>query len=330
MNAKKLILLVAAMALLAVPATLYAAEAPAGLAALVDSVPNADPGGKHTAPGPEFAPKAEAEVLKAPKASVAALMTLMGKGFGNDYFKAHYTLHAAAHYARRPGAEEQRQAISEALCAALPGDYPALVKAHALEELKWIGGKEAIPAVSEFLLDKELYDFAVQALVALRCAPPIRAALPKSAGRNRIALVQALGTLKDAEAVSAIVKETGSKDAAVRLAAREALANIGSPEAIDAILAAAKLTENTNEEMKSARAALLLGQQLVAAGKKAEARRIFTTLPGQCPGKAGRHIRIGCLRGLGSLAGADILNELLTALADPDIQVQSEAARIAK
>ena len=148
------------------PALLHGAEARADLAALVDSMPNADRSadGKYTGPKPEVALEAVQQVLKGGKDNIAALVGMLREpGKGDDY-KAHYLLHATATHVARPGAEEDRQMVCEALVSTLGGPAPTLVKAHVLEELKWIGGKESVAAISKLLLDPELCDFAARAL----------------------------------------------------------------------------------------------------------------------------------------------------------------------
>jgi len=327
-----LCLVAGAMAIgLIAPALLLAGEGGADVAALVESMPNADKDsdGKYTGPTPEAALEAIQQVLKGGKANIIALIDMLKEpGQGQDY-KAHYLLHATATHVATPGTVEERQVVCDALVAALGGSRPPIIRAHILEELKWIGGTESIQAVSKFLLDDQLYDFAVQALVARKAAAPIRAALPKAKGRNRVALIQALGTIRDDEAVPALIPEVKSADADVRLAAVEALGNIGDPRAVDPLLEVARLEKATYEEMKTAEAVLRLGQRLIDAGKKDDAKRVYATLSKRCTGKAGRHIRVGCLQGLAALAGEEVITELLAAMADPDPQVRAIAAQIA-
>jgi len=312
------------------PALALAAEPT--LADVVNSMPNADrsPDGKYTGPDPATAQKAIDFVLKGGKAAILELAGMLKEpGKGEDY-KAHYLLHATATYARRPGAEDQRKMITQALAEALEAKRPTIVRQHILEELLWLGGDEPLPILAKLATDPELYDFAIRALEARKAAAPLRAALPKASGRNRAAAIQALGRLRDAQAVTAILADMKNTDPAVRLAAAEALANIGDPRAVGPVLAAAKLDKATYEEMKLAEAALRLAQRLAEAGKKDDAKRIYTTLPKQYPGKPGRHVRCGCLAGLVAVAGDQVLPELIAAIADPDPQVRAMGMQVAK
>lgn len=310
---------------------LLAAEAPADLAALVASMPDADrsPDGKYTGPDTVTAQKAVDTILKGGKESLAALIGMLTEpGQGEDY-KANYLLHAVATYARRPDAEDQRKMVTEALVAAVEGK-PLAVQQKLLEELLWIGGTEPIEVLTRLALDKDLHDYAIRALEARKAAAPLRAALPKASGRNRAALAQALGRIRDAESGPELIKLVTDADPAVRLAAAEALADMGDAKAVDALLAAAKLDKATYEEMRMAEATLRLAGRLAEAGQKDAAKRIYATLPQQYPGKAGRHVRCGCLAGLVAVAGDEVLPELLAAIADPDPQVRAMGAQVAK
>lgn len=304
------------------------------LEALVNSMPNADksPDGKHTGPPAEAALEAVKAVIQGGRPAVAALIAMLKDPTEGEDYKAHYLLHAVATHARRPEAEAEpeRKMVAEALAAALEGQRPTIVKMHILEELLYIGGEEPVPALTKLLLDPELYDYAVRALQARKLAPPLRAALPRAAGRNRVALIQALGELRDAEAAPTLLPLVSRGDPDTRLAAAEALASIGDPKAVDALLGAARLDKASHHEMKLAEAALRLGQRLAEAGQRHAAKRIYATLPAQYPGRPGRHVRCACLAGLVAVAGDEVLPELLAAIADPDPQVRAMGEQVAR
>jgi len=335
MNARKLSvdsvgrLAVAMAVVLAGPVLLGVSPARADLAAVVNSMPNCDKDGKYTGPAREVAQQAVDQVLKGGKANIIALVGMLKEADKAENYKARYVLHATTTYVSRRGGQAQRRMVSEALASTLAGQAPPIVKAHVLEELKWIGGKESVDAIAPLLLDDKLYDFAVQALVASKSAGPIRAALGRGKGPKRVAMIQALGTIRDAASTPALIKLACGDDADARLAAIDALGNIGDPRATDIIIGQAKIKKGSFEEMRIAEAALRLGGRLAQAGEKDKARRIYATLSAQSPGKAGRHIRSGCLWGLAGVGGDEVVTELLAAISDPDPQVRAVATQVA-
>ena len=309
--------LAGALAIALLGPALHAAEQPADLAALVDSMPDCDGDGKYTGPAPDVADKAVLAVLDGGKDNVIALVGMLKEpGKGDDY-KAHYLLHAVATHVRRPGAEDERRTVCEALTSTLDGPAPTIAKAHVLAELKWIGGKESIAAVSKFLLDKELHDFAIQALEALRAAKPMRAALPKARGRNRVALAQALGVLRDAEAAPVLLEDVGSADRDLRLAAIVALAKIGAPAAVEPMLKAAAV-DSPYERSQVIDSLLILAHRLGAAGQPKGPERICRHLLETCTDRAERHYRSGALIALAQAVGARAMDDVLAAMSSDD------------
>ena len=301
-------------------------EGASALAELVNSMPDRDGSGKYTAPAPDVAGKAVQQILAGGKTCLVELVGMLKEPDQGEDYKARLLLHAVSAHVSRPGAEKERQAACDALASTLGGSSPA-IQAAVLEELKWIGGPESVAAVAKLVCDEKLYGRAVDALVAMKAVEPLRQALPKAKGRNLVAVTQALGVLDDRDAVPVLIRLTQDTDA--RLAAIEALADIGDAKAADAVLAAAKCEKGTYEDMKIAEAALRLGRRLAEAGKKDDAKRIYRTLFERAGGKQGRHIRTGCFQGLVAVADEDVADVILAALSDPDVQVRAVALRTA-
>jgi len=295
----------------------YGGEAKKGLAALVESMPKCDGDGKYTGPAPEVAQEAILEILKGGKDNIVALVGMLKEPDKGDDYKAHYLLHAAATHARRPGAEDERRVVSEALASTLSGPRPTIVKAHVLEELKWIAGEESVAAISKLLLDKELYDFAVLALRAIKAAAPMRAALPKAQGRNRVALIQALGELRDAEAAPTLLRDVANADRDLRLAAILALAKIGAPAAVGPMLKAADV-DSPYERSQVIDSLLTLAHSLGEADERSGAERISRHLLKTCTGKADSYVRCGALIALARAAGARAMDDVLAAMSSED------------
>ena len=246
-----------------------------GIPELVDKIPPLDKGGTFTGPPWEEAIAIFDAVLKADGVS-AVIDLLKPLDDGQDY-KARYLLHGLAQYLGRPGKEEARAKYSTALAAGLSSEKPAGVRGYLARQLQVIGGSEAVPALGKALADPELCEFAAQALLAIGngAAAEFRKAYPAVTGPARLTVLQAFGVLKDVEALDAL--RAAAKEPETRLVAVWGLANIGDADAIDLALKAADV-EPPYERAKGTSSCLLLAERLLAAGKKADAVRIYKHL----------------------------------------------------
>ena len=315
MNVAKLMAAAALAVALVAPGALRAGEAaePADpLTALVNSMPDCDRDGKHTGPAIAVAQKAVLQILGDGKKNVTALIDMLVEPDKGEDYKAHYLLHAVAIHVARPGSEEERKAFCETLVAALAQERPAIIKKYLLEELLWIGGEESVAALSRLVLDKELHDFAIRALVNVKASAPLRAALPKAKGRNRTALTQALGALRDGKAVTEMLPDVTHPDRDLRLAAMAALANIGDAAAVEPMLKAMAV-ESAYERSQVINSLLSLAQRLGEAGEKQGAERICRHLLKTC-GEREFHYRCGALIALAQAVGGDAMDDVLTAM----------------
>ena len=319
----------AAAAFLAAPAVLRAAD-PSDLAAIVGSMPNADGGeGKYTGPDPATALRAVETVLQGGQTTVIALARMLVEpGQGEDY-KARYLLHALATHAARPGAETERLMVCEALVSLLGGSTPKGVQAKILEELKWVGAKESAEPISRLLLDETLYACAADALVAIGGTEgQLRRALVAAKGRVLVGIIQALGTLRDAQSVGPIKAALGAPDADVRTAAAAALGNIGDPAAVDALLAATQAHEGYERTMAT-EASLVLAKRLLEAGRATDAEKIYRAFWTARKGPEDRHVRVAALKGLAASRSDGAIEEVMAATKTEDVMLRTTAAQIA-
>lgn len=233
---------------------------------------------KLTGPKWEKAEKIYDAVFAAGKDAIVELIGTLGEGNKPAEYRPRYLLHGMAVYSCRAEKQAQRAVLIEAFTSQLAGDRPSYVKAYLIRELEVCGAKDVAPALGKFLLDEVLGDPATRALVAIRegAAEQFRAALPNAAGRRKLTIVQALGVLKDSASVSALKSAAGEGDADVRLAAAWGLANIGEASATDAVLAVAD--GEGWQRNKGTQAAIVLAENLAAAGNKAGAAKIYEHL----------------------------------------------------
>ena len=276
---KALFLLALAMAWSASVFAAPPAAAPAGpqptgaLAAVMAKIPSDDAAAAMAAYG---------ELVKLGPQGIKDLAALIVEPGAVDDSRARTALHGLAMYVSRPGADAERKMFSETVAGLLGGKAPNSVKGFFLAQLRLAGLPDAAPVIGGLLASDELCDYAAQTLVSIgpdAAAPVLRQALPKATGKCRLTIIQNLGVVRDAQAGPELMKAAADSDREVRLAALWALANIGDPTAVDAILKAVNV-ESVYERAKAADAALLMAQRLAGgklakqAGQTEQARRI--------------------------------------------------------
>jgi HEAT repeat protein len=157
------------------------------------------------------------------------------------------------------------------------------------------------PALGKLLADDELRGPAAQALLAIGdgAAEEFRAALPKAAGRARVTVIHALGTLRDTQSAEALRKLLADADRDTRLTAAWAVSTIGDGASADALFKLADAAEGY-ERAKLNQACLLLAERLAAAGKRADAERIYKKLHDSRTDSSELHVRDAAARALGA------------------------------
>lgn len=269
------------------------------LIALVNQMPQADAKRILGTVDKEAVDKALAEILQGGKDNVVGLVALLVEPGKGDDGKARYALHALAVAVCKPQDAKQRAMLVEALAGSLGGDRPKDVQAFVVRQLQIAGSKDAAPALGKLLLDAELCEFAAQALLAIKdgAAEQFRAALPK-AGKQNVTIIQALGVLRDTASAEPLKGFVGDKDRDCRLASAWALANMGDAGSVDLLLKAADRDKEGYERIKATQSCLLLAEQLLAAGKKKEAARIYTHLKDTRTEPTEKHIKEAATKGL--------------------------------
>ena len=298
------------------------------VAALCDKMPDADKDGRYTGPDPADAAKVYDELIAGGKESVAALVALIAERGPGDDWRPRYVLHGLVTYVARPDADKDRPMVCEALLSTLGGPAAKAVQGLVLQEIQCIARKDAAPAVAKFVLDEDLYDPAIRVLESLGdTADLIRPALASAKGRNRLAVIQALGRMRDTKAVADLLKESSSDLPDARVAAREALGNIGQAQAADTLLAAADAAKDF-ERFRSTEAVLVLAKRLAAADNKKDAERIYRKLWESRTAAEERQIRIAALTGLAEVRGD--IKDIFAAMQVDEPQVRAAAIALAR
>jgi HEAT repeat protein len=272
--------------------------APEQLKALLDQMPDPDANGTFANIDKDKVESIVPELHKGGPDTVIGLIDLLVEpGKGND-IKPHFALHLLAVYACKLGEDKPRASFAQAVASQLGAQRPKGVLKYLIQQLQVAGGKEVVKAVGKFLTDEELCESAAQALVAIGdgAAAQFRAALPKASGKCRLTIIQNLGVLRDARAVSALKQAASDPDRDIRVAATWGLANIGDASSVDGVLKAA--SADGWERTQATKACLLLAERLLASGKKDQATRIYTHLRDSRTDPAERYVREAAERAL--------------------------------
>jgi HEAT repeat protein len=230
-------------------------------------------------PYPE-AEKVFEDILKGGKDNINGLIDMLVEVDDGKDFKPRYALHCLAVYTARPDKKAQKDIIIEALTAGVEGSKPKPIRLYLLRQLQVCGDKRVVALLGKCLADEDFFEAAATALLAIDpalAAEQFRAALPSAKGKARLTMIQDLGMVKDAPSAAAIRQAIGDSDEAVRIAAAGASAILGDAEAVDAVIKAAGAT-GVWERIRMTDAALLLAENLLAAGKKDPAVKIYTYL----------------------------------------------------
>lgn len=269
---------------------------PEQLAALVAKFPAPSPlDAKLAEPDKAAMDAALAELVRGGREAVTGLVGLLARSDDN---RIRHTLHALATHVCGLKDEAKRREFAEALGNTFGGKAPPEVRQFVVRTLQLVGGPEVVAILGGQLLDPTCGEDAALALLAIRtgAAEQFRVALGRSRGRQCVAVIQSLGVLRDAAAAEMIRPLATNEDRDVRLAAVWALARIGDASAAEVLLKAADATGY--ERIPATNSCLLLAENLLAAGKKADASRIYTRLVNTRTDPSEAHVRDAANRGL--------------------------------
>jgi HEAT repeat protein len=201
------------------------------------------------------------------------------------------------------GKPEELKKFEAALIDVLKSDAKYAGKQYACRELSIIGTAQSVPALAGMLTNEEYSDMARYALERIPGEAANKAllgALAKAEGKARIGIVNSLGERGCKPAAADIAKLVDNSDKLLAGAAVSALGKIGGPDALKA-LDKARDSVPDNQKMLVYDAYLKIADQMVAAGNKAQAQKIYVSL-----NKEGvpQLVRTAAMKGMVKAAGA--------------------------
>lgn len=254
--------------------------------------------GKLTGPDWPTASKLFEQIFSGGRSSLIALIGMLGEGNVPEAYRPRYLMHGLALYVCRPEGRKYQGLLQEAMVSQIDGPQPTPARLFLIRELEVFGNQQAAPALGKCLLDEETGDAATRTLLAIGAgaAEQFRTALPKAAGRRRLAVLQALGVLGDAQSASAFKAAAGDSDREVRLIGLWSLANLGDASAADLLIKASN--SEGWERIEATKCCLLLAEKLLANGHKPAAARIYKHLRDSRTDEKEQYVRDAAIRGL--------------------------------
>lgn len=178
-----------------------------------------------------------------------------------------------------------RRELETKIAAVLGSKAPRAAKDYACRQLRTIGTAASVPALAALLMDKDLSHMARYALERIPDSAAGKAmldALPKAKGDLKVGIIGSLGVRGEDAPVSTLQSLVGDGDTAVAQSAARALGAIASPAAGSA-LASAKVSPATKDAISES--LLICAENLLAAGKKSNAKTVYTGLLKSSPSR---------------------------------------------
>ncbi|HTU24180.1 MAG TPA: HEAT repeat domain-containing protein [Pirellulales bacterium] len=199
------------------------------------------------------------------------------------------------------GNADARKDLETRLAAVLTSGVSRDAKDYACRKLMLIGTAQSVPTLAGLLTDNDLSHmarYALERIPAAEAGQALRDALSKVSGPLQVGVIGSLGARHDAEATAPIAALLNNADPSIARAAAIALGDIGTAEAAKA-LADAKPSAPGAAQV-AADATLACAEDLLAAGKKAEALAVYKSLAGENQPK---NVRLAATRGMLACAG---------------------------
>lgn len=158
---------------------------------------------------------------------------LIDPAVGSD-LQARYALSSLANYVAGPDLESERDKFETGIITELQKDYPLDVQSFLMEQLRVIASDASVPVLESFLMHKKLHNYALRVLLTIdtpAALNSIRRNLPESEGQHQVAIIKALGELKDMESAGQLRELTFSEEWPLTRMSLFALSNIGQPDA---------------------------------------------------------------------------------------------------
>lgn len=241
-----------------------------------------------------------------------------------------YAVSLLTHHA---SSKEQKQRIERAYLRAIEKSDNTEVKSYFIDNLKVIGSAQSVKPLAGLIGVEGLSDQAIGALVSIGgddASAALKSALERNDNTKATArLIQALGELRHAPAISVITPHAVSSNTGVRKHALWTLALMGDANSYNTLLLAAKNTQFKKDVSEATQALVEYIHQISEKGNKELAIRASQDLLGNTLESEQQHFRLAALKALTKAQPAESSKILIKELNRFDPEYQKEVLKIA-
>jgi hypothetical protein len=222
--------------------------------------------------------------------------------------------------------------IEQAYLAALKKATETEVKAYFISNLQLIGSAASVPALSQYINNKELADPAIEALVSIGTLDAKKVLfIATAAGDTSIKpkLVKALGALKYTPALPVISKLSAENDFELRKQSLWAMALMGSGASYQTLLQQARNVSFKAEPSEATKALVEYLHQVSAKGDTALASKISSDILANTSDASQQYARLAALEVLAQKPTQPTVVMLAQELEKFDAEYRKEVLNIA-
>ncbi len=153
----------------------------------------------------------------------------LGSHDDQDLVQAKWALHGLAVHVTGKGREQKRELYISGLIKALDLSLPVNQKVFIINQMQISGGSESVSVLESYIDDPDLYEPAIQALTSIgskSAGEALLKALPTAKGKQKVAIIQALGMMRYEPAGEEILALLNDSNDTVRKLSGFALSNM--------------------------------------------------------------------------------------------------------
>ena len=256
---------------------------------------------------------------------------LVPLGTGDDT-QARFAIQSLAVFTGKDLTSSANKMVEEALLTALEKQEDTEIKAFLIRRLQFCGTNISVSNLSNYLTNKDLYKPAIATLTTIgtsEASAAIFKTTQDASPEMQPEFIQALGTLKYAEAEEFLEKATSSTSALTQQKAYWSLAEIASPNSYKILSDASKKNNYSAENTNAVNAFIHYADRLSEHGNTTLSNKAANEILKNTSAKNQLHFRLGAIQILSKNTRDTFTNTLVKESKNPDIKYTAAILEIA-